>query len=230
MILALKQTALVLSRSRGKRFHQQPCANLRREDASVRRVEAVIVYTGEPIQRSKVMRRWATLLVALLLCMQSHAERLTPAPAEVLSWQEGMQAPKADIDVVRWLEGKWEGALNNGKQEWTALPPLSGDMPGLGRGWGPDESIWFYEISLFTEVDDSVEFRVKHFSQQLSGWEGKDEYVRHRLIAVTDEAVFFDGITFAKNGPDAHTVRLRLSDGERKGQIITVHQRRAALR
>lgn len=176
------------------------------------------------------MSRYAAPLVALLLCVHSHAEGLTPAPVEVLSWKEGMQVPKADIDVVRWLAGSWEGSLADGKQEWTAISPLSGDMPGLGRGWGPDGGIWFYEISLFTEVNESVEFRVKHFSQQLNGWEGKDEYVRHRLIAVTDEAVFFDGITFAKNGPDAHTVHLRLYEGERKGQIITVHQRRAESR
>ena len=51
-------------------------------------------------------------------------------------------------------------------------------------------------------------------------------YVRHRLIAVTDQAVFFDGITFAKNGPEHHSVHLRLTEGERKGQIITVHQSR----
>jgi hypothetical protein len=168
----------------------------------------------------------APLVFALLLGGQSAADTSGPAPTDVLSWTEGMELPKASIDVVQWLEGNWEGELDNGMQQWTTLPPVSGDMPGVGRGWGADGAIWFYEISLFTEVGESLEFRVKHFSQLLAGWEGKDEYVRHRLVAVTNEAVFFDGITFAKAGPDAHTVRLRLSEGDRKGQILIVHQSR----
>lgn len=172
------------------------------------------------------MGRCAAVVVALLGCAQSFAQAPTPASTQVLTFEEGARVPKASIDVVRWLEGAWEGALEGGRQEWTALAPVSGDMLGVGRGWGPDGTIWFYEISLFTQVGDSLEFRVKHFSQQLAGWEGKDEYVRHRLIAVTDEAIFFDGITFAKKGPDAHTVHVRLTDSERMGQIVTVHQTR----
>lgn len=172
------------------------------------------------------MGRCLAVFVACLVCARSFAEAPTPASTQVFTFEEGARVPKANIDIVRWLEGDWEGALNSGRQEWTALAPVSGDMPGVGRGWGADGSIWFYEISLFTQVGDSLEFRVKHFSQQFAGWEKKDEYVRHRLIAVTDEAIFFDGITFVKNGRDAHTVHLRLSDGERKGEIITVHQRR----
>jgi hypothetical protein len=71
-----------------------------------------------------------------------------------------------------------------------------------------------------------VEYRGKHFSSQLAGWEGKDEYYRRRLVAVTENAVYFDGITFVKDGPDRHIVYFRIPSGERKGQVIVVRQKR----
>ncbi len=175
------------------------------------------------------MKQITLSTVIFLMFVGSVASPRTVAlPSEVLSWTAETRAAQAGIDVVRWLEGSWEGDLEGGKQQWTALAPVAGDMPGLGRGWGADGTVWFYEISLFTQVGDSIEFRVKHFSQQLAAWEGKDEYVRHRLIKVTEKALYFDDITFVKRGPDAHSVFLRLRDGERKGQIIAVHQSRAA--
>ena len=150
----------------------------------------------------------------------------SPLPTEVLSLAEGATSPEATIDLVRWLEGSWEGTLEGAMQQHVALAPVSGHMPGFVRAWGPDGSIWFYEINVLAEVGESLEFRVKHFSSELAGWEGKDEFVRHPLVAFTDQAVFFHGITFVKNGPDSHIVYFRIPEGERKGQIIVVHQTR----
>ena len=174
------------------------------------------------------MPQAAILLNALLLIcmpMQENARKSAPSPM-VLTWTEGAVRPKASIADVRWLEGQWEGKLDSATQQYTAFSPVSGHMPGFARAWGPDGAIWFYEINDLVEVDGSLEYRDKHFSGELAGWEGKDEFVRHRLVTITDQALYFDGITIVKEGPHHYTVYVRISDGERKGQIVVVHQTR----
>jgi len=154
------------------------------------------------------------------------AQKAPPLPTEVLTWKEGASAPKATLDIVKWLEGSWQGQLEGTMQEHTVFAPVSGQMPGFVRAWRDDGSIWFYEISLFAQVGETLEIRAKHFSPELAGWEEKDGYVRRRLIAFTDKALFFDGVTYARNGPDNHTVYFRIPEGDRKGEIVVVRQKR----
>lgn|GEM_PF-1174371 len=181
------------------------------------------------MMKTVVPRLLALLVAPLIACPSlyavSDAEK-KPAPSEVLSWSDGAVSPKAKIDVVRWLEGNWEGKLDDNAQQNMIYAPVSGQMPGFVRAWTKEGMILFYEIEVFAEVGDSIECRVKHFSSELVGWEGKDDYIRRRLVAVTDKAVFFDGITFEKDGPDRHIVHFRLPSGGRKGQIIVVNQTR----
>ena len=74
-------------------------------------------------------------------------------------------------------------------------------MPGFSRSWKEDGTIGFYEIIDFV-----------------------DGYLRHRLIAITDKAVYFDGITFVKEGRDGFAVYVLISGGG-KSRIIVVHNR-----
>jgi Domain of unknown function (DUF6265) len=168
----------------------------------------------------------------LLLCVVSTVTSAQePSPtAMVRTWTDGTVSPAATINDIRWLVGDWEGKLEAGMQEHTAFPPVGGHMPGFARGWGQDGSIWFYEINDFIEVNRSLEFRVKHFSGDLAGWEGRNEFVRHRLIEKTDRALYFDGLTIVKEGPEHYTVYVRINDGEKKGQVLVVHQTRVSKR
>ena len=167
-------------------------------------------------------KTWLLLYAASML---TNAQESSPS-AMVRSWTEGAVSPKASINDMRWLIGEWEGKLEGAMQQHIALPPVSGHMPGFARAWGQDGSIWFYEINDLVEVDGSLEFRVKHFSSELAGWESKNEFVRHRLIQITDRAMYFDGITFVREGANHHSVYVRISEGERKGQVVVVHQTR----
>jgi hypothetical protein len=148
----------------------------------------------------------------------------------VRTWTDGSVSPAAKINDIRWLVGEWKGNLEGGMQQYTAFQPVGGHMPGFSRGWGQDGSIWFYEINDMVEVNGSLEFRVKHFSGDLANWEEKNEFVRHRLIQRTDRALYFDGLTIVKEGMDHFTVYVRITDGDRKGRILVVHQTRASKR
>jgi Domain of unknown function (DUF6265) len=169
----------------------------------------------------------------LLLCavpIAAIAQEQSPN-SMVRTWTDGTVSPAATINDMRWSVGDWEGALEGGGvQQYTAFPPTKGHMPGFARGWGQDGTIWFYEINDYVEVNGSLEFRVKHFSGDLTGWEGKNEFVRHRLIEVTNRAIYFDGLTVVKEGPDHFTVYVRITDGEKKGQVLVVHQTRLSKR
>ena len=158
------------------------------------------------------------------------AREPTDLSAQVRSLAPGQSSPPATIEVVRWLEGDWEGELEGNAQQNMIYAPVAGHMPGFVRAWTKEGKNLFYEIAVFVESGGSVEYRGKHFTPELSGWEGKDEFYRRPLVAITDSAVYFDGITFVKDGPDRHTVYFRLPSGERKGQIIVVHQRRIITR
>ena len=177
------------------------------------------------------MKNWQKTL-ALLVCavptLTSAQE--SPPTGVVRTWTEGAVIPKATINDMRWLVGQWEGKLEGATQQYVVLSPVSGHMPGFVRAWGQDGSIWFYEISDLVEVDGSLEFRDKHFSGELNGWEGKSEFVSHRLIEITDRAVYFDGLTIVKEGPEHFTVYVRIAEGERKGQVVSVHQTRVSNR
>jgi Domain of unknown function (DUF6265) len=179
--------------------------------------------------RSKI-KLW--LKSALLLCVVatiSLAQEHPPA-AMVRTWTDGMVSPAATIDDIRWMVGDWKGGLDGGMQEYTAFPPVDRHVPGFGRGWGQDGSIWYYEINDFIEVNGSIEFRVKHFSSELKGWEGKDEFVRHRLIEKTEGALYFDGLTVVREGSEHYTVYVRINEGDRKGQVVVVHETRVSKR
>lgn len=171
------------------------------------------------------------IILPVILCLScallTKAGAQESAPNEMVrTWKEGAPRPKATLNDVRWMEGEWEGKLNGGMQQYAAYAPVAGHMPGFGRGWGPDGTIWYYEINDFVEVDGSLEFRVKHFSGEMADWEGKDGFLRHRLVARTENTLYFDGLTIVREGPDRQTVYVRITEGERKGEILVVHQTR----
>jgi Domain of unknown function (DUF6265) len=176
------------------------------------------------------MKLWQKSI--LLLCsvqITAIAQQHSP-DSMVRSWTDGIVSPAATIDDVRWLVGDWEGKLEGGMQQHTAFVPTKGHMPGFARGWGQDGSIWFYEINDFIEVNGSLEFRVKHFSGDLAGWEGRSEFVRHRLIEVTNNVMYFDGLTIVKEGPEHYTVYVRTTDAEKKSHVLVVRQARVSKR
>ncbi len=131
---------------------------------------------------------------------------------EVRTLAEGASSPMATVDAVAWLEGRWIAEAFGGTVEETYMAPLKGQMPGIFRA-SRDGVPWMYEIVLFAEVDGSLVYRVKHFHTDFTGWEAKDQSVDFRLVAVEPDAVYFDGITFARVG-DGVVVSLRFGSGD----------------
>ena len=133
----------------------------------------------------------------------------------------GAPAPAARVADLAWLAGTWRGEGISGPAEEVYSAPMGGQIVGhfaQSRGDG----IWFYELMTIAQVGDSLQYRLKHFNADLSGWEEKGEMVRFPLVAVEEDAWYFDGLTIRRDGPDAMigAVRIDNDDGTSREAVF----------
>jgi hypothetical protein len=124
----------------------------------------------------------------------------------------------AGLDAVAWLAGgTWRGDGLGGVTDETWSTPAAGAMLGMFRAVRKDQSgrdvVQFYELLQFVQAEGTLALRVKHFNADFTAWEDKGGYVTFRLARVTPEAIYFDGLTFRKEGPDRMTIFLALRSG-----------------
>ncbi|VUD58512.1 hypothetical protein TDB9533_02441 [Thalassocella blandensis] len=111
--------------------------------------------------------------------------------------QEGQHSPKANLQNLHWLAGHWRGEAFGGVVEEVWAPPLGGSMMGAFKLVVSDK-VQFYEIETISEVNNSLIFRLKHFSKDLKGWEEKDKTVDFTLVEIQDNTFYFNGLTLQK--------------------------------
>lgn len=140
---------------------------------------------------------------------------LMPARAdETRALPPGGASPKAGISDAAWLAGRWVGEGFGAVVEEVMSPPAGNAMIGHFRMADKDGPS-FYEIVQIREERGSLVYRVKHFHPDLKGWEEKDKTVDFPLVAVSRDALYFDGLTIARTGPGevTHWVRVKTKDG-----------------
>ena len=132
---------------------------------------------------------------------------LIPVPAsanETRSMPQVAASPKATIADAAWVAGRWLGEGFDAVVEEVMSPPAGNAMIGhfriVGKA-GPS----MYELVQIREEGGSLVYRVKHFNPDLTGWEEKDKTVDFPLVAVEREALYFDGLTIKRTGPDEFT-------------------------
>ena len=168
-----------------------------------------------------------TLIVAAAMYASSGIADTAIAEIEVLYLKPDQQPAKATLQDVEWLQGLWEGAVGNaGYQEYYVSEQSGGQMGGYVRGWFQDGSPWFYEITLFVEKNGSLEQQLRNFGPDFKAWEKDDQFIRRPLIKKTDNALYFDGITFVNKSYDEHIVYLNVPTKENKHNIVVVQQKR----
>jgi hypothetical protein len=125
-----------------------------------------------------------------------------------LTLADGDSGPEARIHQVEWLEGHWKADALGGRAEeyWSA--PAGSAMMGMFRLLRDDQTV-FYEIFTITEESGSLLLRIKHFHPDLKGWEEKDDTVDFPLVKITEEGVWFDGLTMLKTDENHLMVYVR---------------------
>lgn len=155
-------------------------------------------------------------LPALAACWSAPPQPTFGAPPEplVLTAAPGSPPARAGLADVAWIAGDWVGEALGGDSEETWGPPKAGAMLCMYRLVRAGAPV-FYELCTIAEVDGSLEFRVKHFAPDMTGWEEKAEVERFGLVRVGADTVWFDGVTYHRDGPDGLRawVRIRHGDG-----------------
>ncbi len=144
------------------------------------------------------------------------AAMLASGPAiEIRELAEGAAPPHAGIEELSWLEGRWIGEGLGGCSEETISAPVGGQIMGMFRQAGADGAPMFYEFYLFGAKGDSISLRLKHFNPDMTGWEEKDGYVEFPLVAIEKDAVYFDGLTYARDGAKGLRAGVRIGNNGR---------------
>ena len=103
--------------------------------------------------------------------------------------------PPATLEDVSWLAGSWSGEAFGSNFEAVWNPPSAGSMVGLWKLMD-DGQVLFYEIMLIVEEEGSLSLKVKHFSENFTAWETKEDFVRFRFVKYEADAMHFQGLSF----------------------------------
>ena len=134
--------------------------------------------------------------------------------AETREAQPGAPPPPAKINDLAWLAGQWVGEGLGGIATEVYSPIAGGQMVGH-FSLVQDGKVAFYEIVSIVEYGGSLEYRLKHFNADLTGWEEKAQVQRFALVATDKDVWYFDGFTMRREGADGLiiTVRAKRKDG-----------------
>lgn len=138
----------------------------------------------------------------------------------------GQQPAEATLEDIVWMQGDWKGEFPNTGQfnEHIVASPKFKQLPSIVRFYS--DHIMMNEIAVFIERNGSLDYVVRHFQNGLIALEPVDKPLVRHLISIEGNRYYFEGITFVNDSPDQHTVYYEYPEGERKGEILTLIQKR----
>lgn len=126
-------------------------------------------------------------------------------------------APK--LENIKWIAGNWKGEAFGGQTEENWSEPSAGSMMATFKLIDNGKVI-FYEIEIIRELEDTLILQLKHFGNDLKGWESKDETVDFPLKEITLNKVVFEGMTFEKIS--ANEMNIFVDIKQENGTVETV--------
>ena len=143
----------------------------------------------------------------------AHDSDETPPPSAV----------KASIADVAWIAGQWAKENDKDRLEESWSVPRGDSMIGMFR-WIKDGRVWIYELLTIREERETLVLRFRHFGNDMSSWEPKDEPLTYRLASFTDNEVVFENPSsdshrrYSFYRPDLNTLVVRVG-ALREGKI-----------
>lgn len=101
------------------------------------------------------------------------------------------------LENIAWIAGNWKGKAFGGLTEENWSEPSGGSMMATFKLIN-NGKVSFYEIEIIREVNNTLILQLKHFNNDLKGWETKDDTIDFPLVEITSKKVIFDGMTFEK--------------------------------
>ncbi len=123
------------------------------------------------------------------------------------------------LENIKWIAGNWKGEAFGGLTEENWSEPSGGSMMATFKLIDKGQVV-FYEIEIIREIENSLVLQLKHFDNDLKGWETKDETVDFPLKEITPNKVIFEGMTFEKISDNEMNVYVDIHQDN--GEIETV--------
>ncbi len=123
------------------------------------------------------------------------------------------------LENISWISGNWKGNAFGGIAEENWSKPIGGSMMATFKLIS-NNTISFYEIEIIREVNNTLILQLKHFNNDLKGWETKDETIDFPLKEITKNKVVFEGMIFEKIGDKQMNVYVDIKNDN--GEIKTV--------
>ncbi len=150
--------------------------------------------------------------------------------------EPGAAAHASAIDAVAPLAGLWRAEEEDGavfEEVW--MPPEHGQMTGALRWFGPDGGVRLLELLTIREVDDGLEYSVRHFDAGLTPWASEaDGPLVTRAERLDDGPLVFNtvrgsdslaGATIDLGTPDRFRATLTFTDESGRAPIILEFER-----
>jgi hypothetical protein len=147
-----------------------------------------------------------------LLAQEAEEPQAVPAGAGTDS------VVKAGLKDIKWIAGKWQGRALGGEFEETWNPPRGDSMMGMFK-LVVDGKMRFCELLLIQPQGESLVLRLKHFSPGLVGWEEKEQSIEFPLLAIQENRVQFDGLTFERISQDEMHILVSVKQGEQPNEL-----------
>jgi hypothetical protein len=143
-----------------------------------------------------------TATLAGLLLWAGPASAQSPKTENTLTLDAGAPRPQVTLADLGLLVGQWRGEFLGGTADEVWLPPAGGSMIGMFRLIDKDKVV-FHEFWTVVEEDGGVVMRLKHFHPDLKGWEEKNDAVVFKVVKVSADTVWFEGLTYRKGADGA---------------------------
>lgn len=123
------------------------------------------------------------------------------------------------LENIKWIAGNWKGEAFGGQTEENWSEPSGGSMMATFKLINNNKVV-FYEIEIIREVENSLVLQLKHFGDDLKGWEEKDKTVDFPLKEITENKVVFEGMIFEKI--NANEMNIYVDVKQNDGSIETI--------
>lgn len=106
-------------------------------------------------------------------------------------------SPAVQIDELAWIAGNWQGEAFGARTEEVWNLPSGGSMMGMFKLFS-DKEVMFYELMTIRQTGKTILMQLKHFNNDLKGWEEQNETVDFKFVKIDKNIVYFDGLTFER--------------------------------
>ena len=124
------------------------------------------------------------------------------------------------LENIAWISGNWKGEAFGGQVEENWSLPSGGSMMATFK-LIVDGKVQFYEIEVIREIENSLILQLKHFNNDLKGWETKNETVDFPLKYVTKTKAVFEGMTFERISDNEMNVHVDMKQKDNTIEVMT---------